>query len=129
MTPAEMSHEGARLSRLLDSALAFLKEQIPAAAAAERDYRKEKSKAWVTCPNDEGGVKSSDREWTASRREAWVNAETADLRYLRDVSGGMVRTGHQAVKARMYEISLLQSEMGAWKAEANFARTGPEMTP
>lgn len=126
MTPQEMAVEGRRLSGLLDSALGFLKEQIPAAAAAERDYRKAKSEAWLRCPNDDAGVKAGEREWTASRREAWVNAQTADLRYVRDVADGMVRTGYQAVKSRQAQISLLQSEMNAFKAEANFAQYGPD---
>jgi hypothetical protein len=118
-----MAQEGRRLSQLLDAGLAFLKDMIGQAAETERDYRKAKSESWVRCPHeDEHG------KWTAARREAWVDAQTADLRYARDVSDGMVRTGHQAVKSRQYQMSLLQSEMNAFKAEANFARTGLEVS-
>jgi hypothetical protein len=116
-----MATEGRRLSRLLDDGLAFLKEKIYLAAETERDYRKAKSEAWLRCPlEDETG------KWTAARREAWVDAQTADLRYARDVADGLVRTGHQAVKSRQYQISLLQSTLNAFKSEADFARTGPE---
>jgi hypothetical protein len=126
MTPAEMAVEGRRLSNLLDAALGFLKEQIPVAAEAEQNYRKAKAEAWLRCPNDDAGVKAGEREWTAARREAWCNAQTADLRYLRDVADGMVRTGYQAVRSRQAQMSLLQSEMNAFKAEANFAAYGPD---
>lgn len=129
MTPAEMSEEARRLNRLLDSALGFLKEQVPAAADAERAYRKAQAEAWVRCPRDESGVKAADKDWPVSRREAWVDAECSDLRYERDVLERMVRVGFKAVEARMAEISLLQSEMNVFKSEARFAQFGPEMTP
>lgn len=126
MTPQEMSREGRRLSDRLEVRLKFLHEQIPEAAAAERDYRKAKAEAWLRCPNDDAGVKAGEREWTAARREAWVNAQTADLRYVRDLAEGNVRLGHQGVRASMAQISLLQSEMNAFRSEANFAQYGIE---
>lgn len=114
MTPAEMASEGRRLSKQLDGALGLLKEQIVAAAEAERDYRKAKAQAWVTAPDD-----------TAKAKEAWVDGSTADLRHTRDIAEGMVRACHQAIRSRQQQISLLQSVASAHKAEAEFARTGP----
>jgi hypothetical protein len=115
VTPQEMSQEGRRLSELLDGALAFLKEQIRAAAEAERDYRQAKARAWVEAPDG-----------TAGAKEAWVNGHTADLRYKRDIAAGMERASHQAIRSRLAQISLLQSVANAHKAEASFDRYGPE---
>lgn len=108
--------EGRRLSELLDAALAFLKEQIKAAAEAERDYRKAKAMSWVEAPDG-----------TAAAKEAWVNGRTADLRYARDVAAGMERASHQAIRSRLAQISLLQSVANAYKAEAGFAQYGPDV--
>lgn len=115
MTPQEMAAEGRRLSDLLDGALAFLKEQIKAAAEAERDYRKAKAQAWVTAPDG-----------TAAAKEAWVTGHTADLRYKRDIAAGMERASHQAIRSRLAQISLLQSVAKAYQAEAGFAQYGPD---
>jgi hypothetical protein len=109
-----MAQEGRRLSKQLDGALGMLKEQIVAAADAERDYRKAKAESWVVAP-----------EGTAQARQAWVEGETADLRHRRDIAEGMVRACHQAIRSRQQQISLLQSVASAHKAEAEFARTGP----
>lgn len=115
MTADEMAAEGRRLSQLLDGALGFLKEQIKAAAEAERDYRQAKAKAWVEAPDG-----------TAAAREAWVNGHTADRRYKRDLAAGMERASHQAIRSRLAQLSLLQSVANAYKAEASFDRYGPE---
>ena len=115
MNSAEMAVEARRLTRLLDGALAFLKEQVKASAAAERDYRKAKSEAWLRVPDG-----------TAAQKEAWVDAHTADLRYQRDLAAGMEKASHQAIRARLAEMSLLQSVANAYKAEASFDRYGPE---
>lgn len=113
MTPAEMAKEGRRLSELLDGALAFLKEQIKAAAEAERDYRKAKAQAWVQSPDG-----------TAAAKEAWVNGHVADLRYKRDIATGMEKASHQAIRSRMAQISLLQSISAAHRADADNDRFG-----
>ena len=111
----DLLNEGTRLSGLLDAALAFVKEQIRKAAETERDYRHAKARAWLEHP-----------EGTAKEREAMVDGATADLRYERDIAAGMVRASFEAVKSRQQQISLLQSQMNVEKAEANFARTGPQ---
>lgn len=113
MTPAEMSREGRRLSELLDAALAMLKEQIKEAAGAERDYRHAKAQAWIKAP-----------EGTAAFREAWVNGQTADLRYKRDVAVGMERACREAIRSRQTQISLLQSVASAHRADAHMDRFG-----
>lgn len=124
-TVAEHAVEFARLSDLLDASLAFLKEQIRAYAHNEETYRTAKSQAWVRCPNDPAGTKPADRDWTAARREAWVDAETAAQRRDRDIADGMVRASFEAVKARRGQISALQSSLGALREELEYERTVP----
>jgi hypothetical protein len=118
---SEAFAEATRLSRLIDAGIEALREQSKALATAENEYRKAKSQAWVRCPRDEPGQK----EWTAARREAWVDAECADLRYQRDVAEGMRSAALEAVRARRTQVSVLQSLLNAEKAEAEFVRTGP----
>lgn len=115
MNPVEMAQEGRRLSGLLDAALASVKERVQAAAEAERQYRKAKARCWIEAPDG-----------TAGAKEAWVNGQTADLRYTRDLAVGMERNARDAIRAYQAQISLLQSVANAYRAEAEFARTGPE---
>lgn len=120
--PAEMS----RLSRLIDGGIEALRDQSTSLAEAEQTYRKAKAQAWVKCPTDDHGVKAGEREWTAARREAWVDAETADLRRVRDIAEGMRQAALEAVRARRTQVSALQSILAADRAEAEFARTSPQ---
>lgn len=124
MNTAEAFAEANRLSRLIDAAIEGLKNTSVEFARAEADYRKAKAEGWVRCPNDEAGVKSGEREWTAARREAWVDADTADLRYKRDLADGMRQAALEAVRSRRAQLSALQTFLNAEKAEAEFARTG-----
>jgi hypothetical protein len=125
VTPAELTAEAFRLSGLIDQGVTALREQSKALATAERNYRRSKAEAWVRCPNDPHDRKGGDREWTAARREAWVDAECADLRYERDLAEGMRQAALEAVRARRAQLSALQSILAAERAEAEFARVGP----
>lgn len=124
MIGAETAAEVRRLSSLIDGGVTALREESHNLAQAENTYRKAKAEAWVRCPTDESGVKAGDREWTAARREAWVDAETADLRMARDVAEGMRQAALEAVRARRAQLSAIQSLLAADRAEAEFARTG-----
>lgn len=124
MTLSDAFAEANRLSRLIDAAIEALKNTSVEFARAESDYRKAKAEAWVRCPNDDAGVKAGEREWTAARREAWVDADTADLRYKRDLADGMRQAALEAVRSRRAQLSALQTFLNAEKAEADFARTG-----
>jgi hypothetical protein len=114
----EFATEGRRLSQLLDDALGYLKRQVQEAAAAERDYRHAKAKAWVEAPAG-----------TVPEREAWVNGVTADLRYRRDLADNMRRAAWQVIESRRQQINLLQSIGAAEREAMAFARTGPELEP
>lgn len=111
--------EAERLSRLLDGGIAMLRESSQTVAERERDYRKAKATAWVRSKVD------LEPNVLAKHREAWVDAETADLRYERDVAEGVRSSAKEAVRARQQQVSLLQSLLNAHKAEAELARTGP----
>lgn len=101
------------LSRQLDAGLDVLRSAPQDVAEAERQYRKAKAIAWVKV------------EGTAAERGALVDAETADLRYARDVAEGMRRAALESVRARSTQISMWQTLLNAHKAEADFDRTGP----
>lgn len=116
MTGAELSDEALRLSASIDHALQSLRDYTEQTATAERDYRRGKAEAWVRCPT--GG------EWTAARREAWVDADTADLRYQRDLADGLQRGALESLRSRRAQLSALQSLLAADRAEAEVARTG-----
>lgn len=113
MNLQEASQELQRLNRLLDAGLDVLRSTAEETASAEREYRKARALAWVN--NTEG---------TAAFREAQVDAQTADLRYARDVAEGMRRAALESVRARATQISMLQTLLNAHKSEANFVRTG-----
>lgn len=127
MNLVDAQREFTRLSNLLSAGLEEMRKQAHALATAENLYRKAKADAWVQCPNDPAGVKAGEREWTAARREAWVDAETADLRKTRDIAEGMSRAAYSAVKARQTQISALQTLLNAYQQEMKFAQTGPGM--
>lgn len=124
MNLSEAFAEAERLSRLIDAGIEALRTQSVALAEAERTYRKAKAEAWVKVPRDSTDDRSQ-RNWTAGRREAWVDAETADLRYARDVADGMRSAALEAVRARRTQVSALQTLLNAHAEEAKFARTGP----
>jgi len=125
MDLAAMEAEFVRLSRNLDRGLTAMRTAAGELADAENEYRKAKSQAWVSCPNDPPSVKAGEREWTAARREAWVNAETADHRKTRDLAEGKRQAAIEAVRSRRTQISALQTLLNAHQAEASFARTEP----
>lgn len=120
MDASEMAAEGRRLCQLLDQALGFMKEKVKEAAEAERDYRSEKAKAWA-----QARIQLPDG--TVPEREAWVNGVIAELRWKRDLADGMRRAAMQAIESRRQQISLLQSVANAYREEAAYTRTGPEM--
>jgi hypothetical protein len=116
MTPADLGRELMRLTLLLDNGLAELRKQSVALADAEHDYRAGKARAWAESPAG-----------TVPEREAWVNGATAGLRHARDLAEVTRQAALEAVRSRRTQISALQSWMAAERAEAEFARTGPEV--
>jgi hypothetical protein len=109
MNLSDAFREAERLSRLIDAGIEALREQSKQLAQAEAEYRRAKAQAWVRCPRDE----AKGRDWTAGRREAWVDAETADLRYVRDVAEGM-RQADGALKRLKEKQPDTAAAVAAW---------------
>lgn len=112
----EYADEFARLSALLEAGLTTLKAAAGAYATAEADYRKAKAAAWLVVPSG-----------TVPEREAWVNGKTAAERRQRDYHDSMRQVALESVRSRRAQISALQSILAGHRAEAEFARTGPEL--
>jgi hypothetical protein len=120
-TLTEATTEMLRLSRAIDDGVDYSKRAAVDLAGAENEYRKAKAQAWVTCPRDEPG----EREWTAARREAWVDGQVADERKARDLAEAMRDAAREAVRARQAQLSAWQTLVRAHQAEAELGRTGP----
>lgn len=116
-TLSEMAEEMRRLTRLLDSGLEVYREAPESEASKERDYRKLRARRWV------------DAEGTAKQKEDWVDGETADARYERDVAKGLVLVARESVRSRQAQLSALQTLVNAHRAEAEFSRTAPREGP
>lgn len=115
MNAAEFSNRMEAQKARVDAAKDDYDRAVQEASNAERVYRKERHKAYVRCP-----------QGTVDYRKSWVDAETADLRYVRDLSANYLRGALETYRARIQEMSALQSESKAYREEAAFARTGPE---
>lgn len=97
----------------------FLKAQrdaeleVSRAAATEREYRKLEAQLWTQAPKGE-----KRGEWTAVERDAWVSAQSADLRYERDLALGLARSKFKYLDFLLADMSMAQPEMNSFKAEA-----------
>lgn len=111
MNLPELTAEARRLSDLLDNGLKVLRESAIQLAHAENAYRKGVAQAWLVAP-----------EGISPARQAWVDAECADLRMARDLADAERSTAGQAVKARGVQLTLMMSLMAAHKAEVGLAR-------
>ena len=115
-TTAEMYAEAQRFSAGIDHALETLREYVQEYAAAEAAYRKAKAQAWA---------RAKTMDMLAKEKEAWVDAETADLRYARDLADGMKQGALEAVRSRRAQLSSVQTFANVERAEMELARTGP----
>lgn len=117
---SQMYSQAMHFSGLIDAGIASLRDFAQRYADAEAAYRKAKAEAWARCPRDEAG----ERDWTAARRESWVDAQTADLRRERDLAEAMKQAALEAVRSRRGQLSAVQTFANAEREEAAFARTG-----
>lgn len=109
-----------RLSGKIEAGIKELIAQSNRLAETERDYRKAKAVSWARHAGDGG---------TAAQKEALVDAETADLRYARDLADGMRRAAIEAVRSRQQQLSAWQTIVRAQKAELELAGFGPQEVP
>lgn len=105
------------LARQLNQAHDEHSRYVEQHSAAERDYRKARSNAWL------------DASGTAREREDAVDAATADLRYKRDVAAGMEKHALELIRSRRQVLSAYQSLLNAERESVAFDRTGPEGGP
>ena len=92
--------EGHRLARAMDDAITALKIKVGEAASAERDYRKKKSDKYI---------EAKDMDVQAAAKTAWVDAQTADDRYKRDVADGMKQALLEEVRNFRQQMSFAQT--------------------
>jgi hypothetical protein len=116
MLSAELAVQRREARRLFEDAITYHDAKVEEAARSEAAYRKAKAKAWVQAPSG-----------PAKYKEAWVDAETADLRCVRDIHAGHVKSALELIRERKQELSFLQSEAAASREEANVGRFGPEV--
>lgn len=113
--PEDLTTEMMRLSKLIDEGVDGLYKASKNLAEAEHAYRKGKAEAWFAI----------DSSLVVPHRQAEVDARTADLRKSRDMYEGLRQTALEALRARRSQLSVLQSMMNAYKAQADFDRTMP----
>lgn len=116
MSTADVIREADRLNVLIDEELRLYREQGAVAADAEQAYRHGKDDAWQRCPRDPEGVRQNG-EWPAKRREAWVDAQVADLRHARDIAVHTSEGARDALRIHERQLSVLQTLTNAERAE------------
>lgn len=117
MTPADLARETWRLTRLMDESLEHLREVAVAFSVADHEYRQARASSWMRTHG------------TISDREAQVELRCGDLRHERDTAENLKAAAMESLRSRRAQLSALQSLMGAARAEAEFARTGPNGSP
>lgn len=110
----ELQAELLRLSRQLEKAITYLREQAVESAHAEDRYRMAKAKAYL------------EAEGTVDARRATVDLATSQERVESHIAESLQRAALEAVRSRRQQISALQTLVSAHKAEAEFIRTGPQ---
>lgn len=115
MNLSDMVVEAERLSKKIDDGIAALYQAGQEMAEAELEYKKCVAKAWIDAPKG-----------TVPQREAYVEAECGEEKFLLDIAESKRQTALEAVRSRRTQMSALQSLMAAYRAEAEFARTGLE---
>jgi hypothetical protein len=115
---ADMARQGRELSAQLLAAHDTYDTTVEKAAATERDYRKARALAYLTCPAG-----------TVDEKKAYIDGETSDLRYLRDLAVAKLKGDLELIRSQRQRLSYLQTWANQSKEEAAFSRTGPECTP
>jgi hypothetical protein len=108
---ADIIRQARELRDLLGRGLTAFREQSAALAEAEREYRKAKAGAWARRAG----------EGLAQERAANVDADTADLRYARDLADAQAKAARLAVQVRLAELDFLRSEFSALREDMRLA--------
>lgn len=114
MNAAEINAQLIEAAERLRQSLVDLEERSVAYAKAERTYRMAKATAYLTTTG------------TVAEREARAEGAINDLRFQRDMAEGLRVSGLEAVRSYRGVLSAVQTLASLSKAEAEFARTGPD---
>lgn len=113
MNANELTDEMLRLSHLLDAGLAALREESRKYAAADVAYRRTYAEAFLKA------------EGTVAEREQVATTAALDMRMAMNLAEGVKVSALEAVRSRRTQLSVLQTIANGYRAEAEFARTGP----
>ncbi len=113
MNPAELHDQMLGLISELDMLHYRMNQQTQEAAENERSYRY--AKAHVILETEGSGVVKT----------ATADKECNELMFKAHLSESMKKATSQAIKSKCQQLSALQTLAGAYRAEADFARTGP----
>ena len=117
LTPTEIHEEMKQLSGRLDDGIEALKRYVREYAQTENDYRLARATTYLAA---DGPV---------AERNAIADSKTGKERYAMRLADGMRQAALEAVRSRRQQLSALQSVSAAYRAEAEFARTGPREGP
>jgi hypothetical protein len=118
MNIAELVAQTKLYSARLDRGITELCENAVQLADAEHSYRLAVAKAWML--NTQG---------TVNARKAQVDADTADLRRVRDIAEGMRVASLEAVRSRRAQLSALQSVAASMRADLEMHTYGQTGQP
>lgn len=110
----EIYKEMGKRCRELDHSLDLLRESAQSHALAESTYKHQKAEAYL---NARG---------TVAERNAQADLECTKAHFEALLAEGLWRSAQLAVRSRQQQISALQSMASAYRAEAQFAQTGPQ---
>jgi hypothetical protein len=125
MTYSELNPRLIEASHELDAALDEHKLACQEAAETERIYRRGKAIALLQAR----GSTVAEREANAELLVVAGDDTLTDARYRRDLAESLMQAGLEAVRSRRAQLSAIQTMANLTKAEAEFARTGPQEGP
>lgn len=115
LTYQGLQTEMLRLSSLLDSGIDTLIQFSRDFAVAEDTYRMARARAYLASSG------------TVDERKAQADLATSTERLESHTLDGLRQAALEAVRSRRQQISALQSLAGAFRAEAEYGRTSPNI--
>lgn len=123
MTPLEAAEEMRRLSGLLDKGIDALRRESRHYAEAEDAYRMAHATAYVAADGP-AHLRKARADLATSAERVATSAERVESH----LADGMRQAALEAVRSRRAQVSAVQSLLNAYRAEAEFAATGPRGT-
>ena len=108
---AHLIEEGNRFLTRIEECESDYQSAGNVVAEAERNYRKSKADAMSNSPKG-----------TVAEKEAWVNGQTADLRFERDVANNNKIHALESMRNSRQQLSFVQTAINGLREEMGFAR-------